>query len=110
MMKLRNRRRTILTCILSNRSLLREVEEMRVGQLGTTIYDDDLKDQEDTPAESVEDQYNLKHIDNQKLTEYPSASRIGWTTLHQSSSRMNNIENAGLMEKRKVSRCLRRSV
>jgi len=64
MMKLRNRRRTILTCILSNRSLLREVEEMRVGQLGTTIYDDDLKDQEDTRAESVGDQYNLERIDN----------------------------------------------
>jgi hypothetical protein len=43
--------------MLSHISLLHEVEEMQVGQLGTTIYDNDLKDREETQAENAKDQY-----------------------------------------------------
>ena len=40
----------ILAYMLSHIFLLHEVAKMQVGQLGTTIDDNDLKDQEETQA------------------------------------------------------------
>jgi hypothetical protein len=57
MMKPRNQKYMILAGVQSHISLLREVEEMRAGQLGTTIYDGDLKDWGGSRAESAKDQY-----------------------------------------------------
>ena len=43
-MKPQNQRHVVLADMLSHKSLLHEVEGMQEGQLGTTIYNDDLKD------------------------------------------------------------------
>jgi len=47
-MKPQNQRHIVLADMLSHKPLLHGVEEMQEGQLGTTIYDDDLKDQDKT--------------------------------------------------------------
>jgi hypothetical protein len=52
-MKPQNQRHIFLADMLSHKPLLHGVEEMQEGQLGTTIYDDDLKDQDKTWVESA---------------------------------------------------------
>jgi len=52
-MKPQNQRHIVLPRMLSHKSLPHGVEEMREDQLGTTIYDDDPKNWDETPAESV---------------------------------------------------------
>jgi hypothetical protein len=58
MMKPQNQTRIVPLGILSCKSLLHGVEEMREGQLGTTIDDDDLKYLDKTQAESAIVQYS----------------------------------------------------
>jgi hypothetical protein len=53
-MKPQNQRHVVLADMLSHKFLLHGVEEMQEGQLGTTIYDDDLKDWDKTWTESVQ--------------------------------------------------------
>ena len=47
-MKPQNKRHIVLADMLSYKSQLHEVEETQEGQLGTTIYDNDLKDWDKT--------------------------------------------------------------
>jgi len=53
-MKPQNQRHIVLSDMQSHKCLLHEVEEMQEGQLGTTIYGDDLKDWDKSQAESVQ--------------------------------------------------------
>ena len=53
MMKPQNQRHVVLPDMWSHKPLLHEVEEMQEGQLGTTIYDDGLKDWEKCWAKRV---------------------------------------------------------
>jgi hypothetical protein len=65
MMKPQNQRHIVLPGILSCKYLLHGVEEMQEVQMGTTIYDDDLKDWDKTQAESAIVQYNLNKFKDQ---------------------------------------------
>ena len=65
-MKPQNQRHIVLADILSHKLLLHGVEEIQEGQLGTTIYDDDLKDQDRTLVESAIFQCNLNKFNDQK--------------------------------------------
>jgi len=60
MMKPQNQRHIVLPDMLSYKSLLHEVEEMQEGQLGTTIYNGNLKDRDKTQAGGaiIQVQYN----------------------------------------------------
>ena len=64
MMKPQNQRYVILACMMGHISQLHGVEEMRVGQLGTTIYDDGLKDREETQARVRDISTNKSTISN----------------------------------------------
>ena len=67
-MKLQNKRHIVLADMLSCKSLLHGVEGMQKGQLGTTIYDDDLKDWDKSQSKGAKIQYNLnKYKDQQNL-------------------------------------------
>ena len=57
MMKPQNQRHNVLSDMQSHKSLLHGVEGMKEGQLGTTIYDDDLKDWGKSQTKSVQVQY-----------------------------------------------------
>ena len=48
MMKPQSQRHIVLADMLNSKSQLHGVEEMQEGQLGTTIYNDDLKDWDKT--------------------------------------------------------------
>jgi hypothetical protein len=65
-MKPQNQRHIVLADMMSYKLLLHEVEEMQEGQLGTTIYDDDLKDQDKTLVKSAIFQFNLNNLNVQK--------------------------------------------
>jgi len=52
-MKQQNQRHIVLADMLSHKFLQHEVEEMQEGQLGTTIHDGDLKDQDKSQAKSA---------------------------------------------------------
>jgi len=65
-MKQQNQRHIVLSDMLSHKYLLHGVEEMQEGRLGTTIYDDDLKDQDKTLVKSAIFQCNLNKFNDQK--------------------------------------------
>ena len=65
-MKQQNQRHIVLPDMLSHKYLLHGVEEIQEGQLGTTIYDDDLKDQDKTLVKSAIFQCNLNKFNDQK--------------------------------------------
>ena len=56
-MKPHNQKHIVLSDMLGYKFLPHGVEEMQEGQLGTTIYDDDLKNWEQTQAKRERVQY-----------------------------------------------------
>ena len=82
MMKPQNQRHNVLSDMQSHKSLLHGVEGMKEGQLGTTIYDDDLKDQDKTWVESAVFQYNLNNLMFTKSSVMPWLSLLALMNLY----------------------------